>query len=91
MRRLAGVIQPHETINMDASDLGVCAVWHSQKLYFAIEWNDEEKALIQSFKNKDNMSFSINYRELLRGLLCHIHMEQSLEPHLRQGMSLGTA
>ena len=65
MRRLAGAIEPHETINMDASDLGVCAVWHSQKLYFAIEWNDEEKALIKSFKNKDDMSFSINYRELL--------------------------
>ena len=50
---------------MDASDLGVCAVWHSRKVYFVIEWNDEENELIESFKNKSDMTFSINYRELL--------------------------
>ena len=65
LRRLAGVIEPHEVINMDASDLGVCGVWHTRKTYFAMEWNSEEKALIEKFKDRSDMSFSINYRELL--------------------------
>ena len=65
LRRLAGVIDPHESIHMDASDWGVCAVWHAKKLFLAVPWNTEEKKRIQEFKNKDDMSFSINYRELL--------------------------
>jgi hypothetical protein len=39
MARLAGAIPPHDWINMDASDAGVCAVWHSQKKFFALQWN----------------------------------------------------
>ena len=32
---------------------------------FAIPWDEEEKALIASFKKQEDMTFSINYRELL--------------------------
>ena len=52
-------------IEMDASDWGVCGVWHSHRRYFAIPWDEEEKALIASFKKQEDMTFSINYRELL--------------------------
>ena len=65
IRRLAGVIEPQESINMDASDWGVCAVWHSRKSFIAIPWNDEERKGIEQVKNKNDMTFSINYRELL--------------------------
>jgi hypothetical protein len=50
---------------MDASDAGVCGVWHSQKKFFAIQWNDHEKECIRRFKEKSDSAFSINYRELL--------------------------
>jgi hypothetical protein len=37
MARLAGAIPLHDCINMDASDAGVCGVWHSQKKFFALQ------------------------------------------------------
>ena len=65
MARLAGAIPPHDCINMDASDAGVCGVWHSQKKFFAMQWDDHEKECIRKFKDRSEMAFSINYRELL--------------------------
>jgi hypothetical protein len=65
MARLAGAIPPHDCINMDASDAGVCGVWHSQKKFFALQWNELEKESIRRFKEKSESVFSINYRELL--------------------------
>jgi hypothetical protein len=62
---LAGAIPPHDCINMDASDAGVCGVWHSQKKFFAIQWNDHEKECIRRFKEKSDSAVSINYRERL--------------------------
>jgi hypothetical protein len=64
MIRLAGAIPPHDCINMDASDAGVYGVWHNQKSFFAIQWNDHEKECIRRFKKSDS-AFCINYRELL--------------------------
>jgi hypothetical protein len=65
MARLAGAIPPHDCINMDASDAGVCGVWHSQKKFFALQWNEHEKESIRRFKEKSDSAFSVNYRELL--------------------------
>ena len=65
MARLAGAIPPHDRINMDASDAGVCGVWHSQKKFFALQWNEHEKECIRRFKEKTDSGFNINYRELL--------------------------
>jgi hypothetical protein len=65
MARLAGAIPPHDCINMDASDAGVCGVWHSQKKFFALQWNEHEKECIRRFNEKTDSGFSINYRELL--------------------------
>jgi hypothetical protein len=65
MARLAGAIPPHDCINMDASDASVCGVWHSQKKFFALQWNDHEKDCIRRFKGRSDSVFSINYRELL--------------------------
>ncbi len=65
MARLAGAIPTHDCINMDASDAGVCGVWHSQKKFFALQWNELEKESIRRFKEKSESVFSINYRELL--------------------------
>lgn len=65
MARLAEAIPPHDHVNMDASDAGVCGVWHSQKKFFAVQWNEDEKECIRKFKDRSDMSFSINYRELL--------------------------
>jgi hypothetical protein len=65
MARLAGAIPPHDFINMDASDAGVCGVWHSKRRFFAIQWDDHEKELIRRLKDRSNMTFGINYRELL--------------------------
>jgi hypothetical protein len=39
MARLTGAVSPHEIINMDGSDLGVCGVWHTQRSYFTVRWN----------------------------------------------------
>jgi hypothetical protein len=50
---------------MDASDAEVCGVWHSQKKFFALQWNEHEKESIRRFKEKSDSVFSINYRELL--------------------------
>jgi hypothetical protein len=47
MARLAGAIPPHDSINMDASDLGVCGVWHTQRSYFAVRWNQDEQERIE--------------------------------------------
>jgi hypothetical protein len=63
--QLAGAIPPYYCISMDASDAGVCGVWHSQKKFFAIQWNDHEKKSIRRFKEKSGSAFSISYRELL--------------------------
>jgi hypothetical protein len=65
MARLAGAIPPHDCINMDASDAGVCGMWHSQKKFFALQWDDHGKECIRRFKEKSDSAFSINYRELL--------------------------
>ena len=65
MSRFTGTAPPKVHIEMDASDWGVCGVWHAQRRYFAIQWDDEEKTLIEKFKTQENMSFSINLRELL--------------------------
>jgi hypothetical protein len=62
MARLAGAIPPHDRINMDASDAGVCGVWHSQKKFFALQWNEHKKECIRRFKEKTDSGFSINYR-----------------------------
>jgi hypothetical protein len=62
MARLAGAISLHDCINMDASDAGVCGVWHSQKKFFAIQWNDHEKECNRKFKEKTDSAFSINAR-----------------------------
>jgi hypothetical protein len=40
-------------------------MWHNQKKFFAIQWNDHEKECIRRFKEKSDSAFSINYRELL--------------------------
>ena len=64
-QRFTGSKAPNGFINMDASDWGVCGVWHDQKQYFVIQWNSEEKALIDKFKSREDMAFSINIRELL--------------------------
>jgi hypothetical protein len=65
MARLAGEIPPHDRINMDASDMGVCGVWHTRKLYFAVQWDEFELARLDRFKSHEDPGFSINYRELL--------------------------
>jgi hypothetical protein len=65
MARLAGAIPPHDSINMDASDLGVCGVWHTQRSYFAVRWSRDEQERIEKFKTQTDTSFNINYRELL--------------------------
>ena len=65
--RFAGSRAPDCYVNMDASDWGVCGVWHERKQYFAVPWDEHEKALISKFKSRDDMSFSINIRELLGG------------------------
>ena len=65
MSRFTGTAPPKVHIEMDASDWGVCGVWHEQRRYFAIPWDKEEKTLIEKFKAQEDMSFSINLRELL--------------------------
>jgi dissimilatory sulfite reductase (desulfoviridin) alpha/beta subunit len=65
MARLAGAVPPHDCIEMDASDLGVCGVWHTQRSYFAVRWNQDEQERIEKFKARTDNSFNINYRELL--------------------------
>ncbi len=64
MARLAGAIPPHDCINMDTSDARVCGVWHSQKKFFALQWNDGEKECIRRFKERSDSAFGIKYREL---------------------------
>jgi hypothetical protein len=56
---IARAIPPHDCINMDASDARVCGVWHSQKKFFAIQWNDHEEECIRIFKEKSDSAFSI--------------------------------
>ena len=63
--RFSGSKPPNCRIDMDASDWGVCGVWHEQKRFFVIPWSANEKALIEKFKSREDMSFSINIRELL--------------------------
>jgi hypothetical protein len=65
MACLAGAVPPHDSINMDASDLGVCGVCHAQRSYFAVRWNQDEQERIEKFKARTDTSFNINYRELL--------------------------
>ena len=65
MSRFTGTASPKVHIEMDASDRGVCGVWHEQRRYFAIPWDKEEKTSIEKFKAQEDMSFSINLRELL--------------------------
>ena len=65
MDQFACVRQPDHTINMDASDLGVCAAWHAKKIYFSIRWNKNEQDLIAEFKKRTDMEFGINFREFL--------------------------
>ena len=65
--RFSGSRAPDCYINMDASDWGVFVVWHDRKQYFAVPWDDHEKALIAKFKSREDTSFSINIRELLGG------------------------
>ncbi len=61
MARLAGAIPPHDCINMDASNAGVCGVWHSQKKFFVSHWNGHDKECIRRFKERSDRVFSINY------------------------------
>jgi hypothetical protein len=65
MARLASAIPPHDCINIDVSDEGVCGVRHSQKKFFALQWHDHEEECIRRFKEKSDSAFSINDRELL--------------------------
>ncbi len=65
MDQFTKVRQPDHVINMDASDSGVCGVWHARKIYFSMQWNDTEKKLIAEFKNRTDMQFGINFREFL--------------------------
>jgi hypothetical protein len=65
MAHQAGAIPPHDSINMDVSDLGVCGVWHTHQFYFAVRWNQDEQERIEKFKARTDTSFNINYRELL--------------------------
>jgi len=77
MARLAGVTPPHDRINMDASDLGVCGVWHNQKQYFKVRWSQDELDRIRTFKNREDVSFNINYRELLGAYFSVVIWSQS--------------
>lgn len=64
-QRFSASKPPNCHINMDASDWGVCGVWQEKKQYFAIPWSEEESELIAKFKSREDMTFSINIRELL--------------------------
>jgi hypothetical protein len=54
---------PHDHINIDASDLGVCGVWHTPKLYFAVQRIQEELDRIEI--SKARVDTYIRYRQLL--------------------------
>jgi hypothetical protein len=60
MVRLAGAIPPHDYINMDASDAGVCGFRHIQKKFFASQWNNHEE-YIRRFNETSGSAFSFNY------------------------------
>jgi hypothetical protein len=53
------------TVEMDASDVGLCAIVSSAKVALTYSFNAIEQQLIQQSKTVPSTGFDINYRELL--------------------------
>lgn len=56
---------PDISIEVDASDTGLCAIDTLQKRTLVYKFNSEERHLIAATKATPNVGFDINYRELL--------------------------
>lgn len=63
---------PDYIIHMDASDRGLCALWTVRKKYLQLEFDQEERRLIETCNASVSDEFSINIRELMSAVFASI-------------------
>jgi hypothetical protein len=84
LERFSATQEPSIHIHMDASDIGLCALWPARKEYLQVRFDPVEQQLIQSHKTGDDSELGINTRELMSAVFASIVWAPRWSSHTRQ-------
>lgn len=72
LSRIVDSRPPYFHIHMDASDLGLCAIWPARKEYLQVKFDEEERLHIANFNAAMSDEWSINIRELMSAVFAAV-------------------
>jgi hypothetical protein len=78
---------PDFTVEVDASDVGCCALDVTSRRYMCYEYTSTERQLIRDLKVGKTNSFDINFRELLTCAFAAMLWSDRWQPNSRDGLA----